>query len=261
MVPPAGARVILRSTRGSGAGPGRSRRWDRCWEGGGPDYPLGALLDRARGARAAHVGLDPAGLDGVDEDAAPPELGGEDAREGVEGSLGDAVARVAAAHVLEGREACRHVHYPTVAVALHEGYGYLAEAPGAEQVGLERLPHAPQIGFDAALSVVVGDRGVVHQDVEPPELLLDEGREPVHTLFVGYVELVDCDATAKTFGSSPAVLLVPGAHHDSETSFGELAADLEPYPPIPSAHKRDATVLYQCNLLMQNLRPGDITSL
>src|SRR5215208_4494741 len=125
-------------------------------EGSCPDGPFGALLDRAWGTKAAHVGLDPAGLDGVDEDAAPAQLGGQDAGEGVEARLGDAVAGGAAAHVLERRHAGGDVDDPAVPVAPHERDCHLAETPRAEQVRLQRLAHTVQVGVHAALAVVVG---------------------------------------------------------------------------------------------------------
>src|SRR5215212_3478623 len=65
-----------------------------------PYRRVGALLDRARGAGAAHVGADPSGADGVDEDAGAAQLGGQDAGEDVEARFGDAVGRGAAAHVV-----------------------------------------------------------------------------------------------------------------------------------------------------------------
>jgi hypothetical protein len=41
------------------------------------------------------------------------------------------------------------------------------------------------------LAFVVGDSGVVHQDVEPSELLLDGAREPFDALGIRHVELPD----------------------------------------------------------------------
>src|SRR5215211_1700326 len=138
-----------------------------------PHQGFCSFFDGARGAGTAHVGLHPPRVDRVDEDAAPAQLGGQDARQGVEGGLGDAVARGAATHVLQGSEPRRDVDDAPVAVAPHEWDSHLAQAPRPEQVRLERRFHPVEVGIRAALTLVVGDSGVVHQDVEPSEVLRD----------------------------------------------------------------------------------------
>src|SRR5215216_3759056 len=155
-----------------------------------PYEGLRSFLDGARGAGATHFGLHPPRVDRVDEDATPAQRGGQDARQGVEGRLGDAVAWGAATHVFQGRQPRRDVDDAPVTVAPHQGNGHLAEAPRPEQVRLKCLLYPVEVGVYATLAIVVGDSGVVHQDVEPSELVFEEGCHAVHAPRVGHVELM-----------------------------------------------------------------------
>src|SRR5215203_2293281 len=210
----------------------------------GPYQCFGPFFDGARGAGATHVGLHPSGVHGVDEDATPAQLGGEDARQDVERGLGDAVARGATTHVLQGREPRRDVDDAPVAVAPHHGDSHLAEAPGPEQVRFQRLLYPVEVGVNAALALVVGDRRVVYQYVEPAKLLLHGASKPLDALGVGHIQLVDDHIVGKPGRSGPTLLGVPGTQYHRETPFGELAADLQTYPPVSPAHQRDPTVIH-----------------
>ena len=68
---------------------------------GRPHDARRALLDRP--PALAHVGVRPAGADGVDEDAVPAQLAREDAGERVQAGLADAVGGRAAAHPVQRR--------------------------------------------------------------------------------------------------------------------------------------------------------------
>src|SRR5215207_4032987 len=94
-----------------------------------PDRRVGTLLDRAGGTRSAHVGAHPSRADGVDEDAAPAQLGGQDAGEDVQARLGEAVARRATTHFVQSAHTAGDVDYPSVVVALHEQDTRLAQPP------------------------------------------------------------------------------------------------------------------------------------
>jgi hypothetical protein len=88
-----------------------------------------------------------------------------------------------------------------------------------------------QVGVYVALALVVGVPGVVHQDIEPTELLLDKGREPIHALLVGHV-------AGEPFGGDPAALLsrepritvIPLA-----ASRRQISNPIPLFPPLTSA--------------------------
>src|SRR5918998_972066 len=101
-----------------------------------PDRRVGALFDRAGGTRSAHVGAHPSRADGVHEDAAPAQLGGQDASEDVQARLGDAVARRATTHVVECTHTAGDVDDPAEGIALKEGKNPPPNPPRPEQVGL-----------------------------------------------------------------------------------------------------------------------------
>ena len=117
--------------------------------------------------------------------------------------LRDAVARGAATHVLQGSESRRDVDDPPVTVAPHEGDGYLAQAPGPEQfasrLSFTRSRSASTPRWPSSLR----NTCIVHQNVQPSELLLDRAREQLDA-WVCHVKLPDDHAVR-----SPAAAALP----------------------------------------------------
>jgi hypothetical protein len=127
---------------------------------------------------------------------------------------------------------------------LHERDERLTKPPRAEEVHLQRLPHHVEVRVHATLAPIHTDTGVVDQDVEPPELLLDVAGQLGYALLVGHVELPDAYVALYPLRSGASLLLIARAEDRRDASFGELAHDLTPDAPVSSTDQRNPPILH-----------------
>ena len=139
-------------------------------------------------AGGVHVGLEPAGSDGIDADAAGDPLAGQVAGQGGDGAFGRAISGVAAAHAQQSAAKGRHVDDVAALLVEHDAAHRLAHPKDAVIIHFRELPHG--LGGDFGGGDAGGDAGDVDQDVQAAEVLVDLPDNALDGGLVGHVAAV-----------------------------------------------------------------------
>src|SRR3981081_1819922 len=92
-------------------------------------------------------------------------------------------------------------------------------------------PHVERLGAGRFVRIMEHHSGVVHEDVEPPMLVLDRGRGLLDAVAAVHVDddAVRIDAfLAQLFRGSFALLLVTYTNENSDPFFAELTCSFQP---------------------------------
>jgi hypothetical protein len=122
-----------------------------------------------------------------------------------------------------------------------QGEEGLGHPPRAEEVELDRLVSRFELDRRGRLLRVVDTPGVVDEDIEAPELLLDQASRILDVAVVRDVEADRDDIAGGCEAASGGVASVAAAaaeQHDEATS-GELARHLEADAAVRSSNERD----------------------
>jgi len=117
------------------------------------------------------------------------------------------------------------------------------DAPGAEEVGVQRLGDDPEVGGGGALPGVIVDGGVVHQDIDSSRALAEPLRDPCDGRGVRHVELHGQDVVTlarEQPGRGGALRRIPGAEDHAVAAAGELARDFETDAPVSAGNDNRA---------------------
>ena len=192
--------------------------------GGGVDHALhealAQLAERGRG-HLEHVGVDRPGRHRVDPHLVARRLLGQRLGEADHARLG---GRVDGGQLRADAPGLRgHVHDGAAAPLVHARQHGVGHGQHAAQVHRD---HAVPLGLvGAGEEVVVGDAGVVDQDVDGPEVGLDRLHRRAHRCGVAHVHRVvarPCRSAAATSAPSAA-------------RRSQVAAPMPPTPPVTSA--------------------------
>jgi hypothetical protein len=162
------------------------------------------LLQHLWRHRANHLGVHVAGRDGVDRDALGRALLGQGLGEAVDAGLGGGVVDLAvlAGLAVDGAD----VDDAPEAALAHASMHRVSTVEAGAEVGVDDL--VPLLVGHLVHGAVAGDAGVVDQDVDRPEVLLDLGDAGCDRVVVADVELVGRDAV-RSVNSCAASSLPP----------------------------------------------------
>jgi len=119
----------------------------------------------------------------------------------------------------------------------------LHDLPRTVQVGLRGLTDDAEVGGDRALPGVIGDRGVVHQDVELAVSVRCGGSGFRDAGGVGDVQAQRRRARYPPGGGRRGCG-VTGGQQDGVALARELTADLPADPAVGAGHQRDSCHIY-----------------
>ncbi len=206
---------------------------------------LGALGGGAGGVLAAHVGLAPAGAARVHLEAL--EVVGEGDGEHVEGRLGGLVGgrghAAGLGNAAERAELAGDVDDARGVGLAEHGQGGAGEGEDADDVGLERLAQDGGAQLAGLHAPVEEDAGVIDEDVEAAQVLLDEREGGGDGVGDGDVEADGrgFQPLARELGGGFLTLLgVACTHHDVDAQLAELAGDLEADALVGAGDEGDA---------------------
>ena len=146
-----------------------------------------------------------------------------------------------AAHVGELSHAARDVDDAHVPVLAHERQDLLGEAPGSEEVRLERLANLVEVDVEGARApAAAGHAGVVDEHVEAARILRDRGHTVDDALLVGDVELARGHVLAELACNLLTLREVAGADDDGVVASRELAGHFSADPAVAARDERDA---------------------